>query len=514
MSIDLNKQWPAVTSTYTGIKSDGSNTKIPQILDLCRRNKMYLAKMMHIEDTLTVEQEITVDVKKKFSHVLQALLSTIPKDKNITEQELLNNKIESAAGMKASKLLLRWAKENDSYITKWCMTVICSCMYRNHLYEELPKLPNYAEYVNGDTFRIYDFYSTFIQNFFSELAAVQKTLYGFSIEPILMLQAGSSSTFKSCFSVGRFNSKGPLNIALNPFTGVIYNRTANNVTGRAWVLFDQDLQKFVIMKSYGFIDDVTIHKVGSWLCAMLDNKSQWSYTTGSENDVYITLDYTPEGWYIDPVKFFYFSEKSDKVRNIVISGAVDAPCIICGNSTGNSSTLMCRDCMENAFVVCKKCGKTMLKSKDMRTYPLCDHCIQKTTTCPVCGTIVPEGKECHKCAWNHTCSLCGKKHPRPLKWINDVPVCETCISLMHKDTCECCGSVGMVYPYNGHAVCSACYRQLSYYTNQIVSRTQTYLDYDTIKKFVEANPDCGLTISTNRDEHEPEGGGDDDDYDD
>ena len=80
MSIDLNKQWPAVTSTYTGIKSDGSNTKIPQILDLCRRNKMYLAKMMHIEDTLTVEQEITVDVKKKFSHVLQALLSTIPKD--------------------------------------------------------------------------------------------------------------------------------------------------------------------------------------------------------------------------------------------------------------------------------------------------------------------------------------------------------------------------------------------------------------------------------------------------
>ena len=85
---------------------------------------------------------------------------------------------------------------------------------------------------------------------------------------------------------------------------------------------------------------------------------------------------------------------------------------------------------------------------------------------------------------------------------------------MHKDTCECCGSMGMVYPYNGHAVCSACYRQLSYYTNQIVLRTQTYLDYDTIKKFVEANPDCGLTISTNRDEREPEGGGDDDDYDD
>ena len=180
MSIDLNKQWPAVTSTYTGIKSDGSNTKIPQILDLCRRNKMHLAKTMHIDATLTVEHEITVDVKKQFSHVLQALLSTIPKDKNITEQELLNNKIESA-GMKASKLLLRWAKENDSYITKWCMTVICSDMYRNHLYEELPKLPNYAEYVNGDTFRISDFYSTFIQHFFSELAAVQKTLYGFSI---------------------------------------------------------------------------------------------------------------------------------------------------------------------------------------------------------------------------------------------------------------------------------------------------------------------------------------------
>lgn len=512
MSIDLNKQWPAVVREYVGVNTDGSNTSIAKIIDIAKTNKALLASKLGLSGTDTVEQTVSVNLQEKFKHSVNIIRSVFPKEIQPSTEEILSNKDKT--GAKISRLALSHAAKNSAEIMKLMFKMSMSGAYSENVKTELPKLPKITSYLEGmkdvhPVLKEQEFFAAIVQNFYSEIAAVQNATYGFSIDPFHILAAGSSSSFSSCFTVGRFNSKGPLNIALSPYSGVIYNKMGNEITGRAWVIFDKNFKKFCIMKSYGFINHETIHQVGSWICIMLDSKDQWSFVKGSDDDVYLTLDYQPDGWYVDPIGFFYYANSSDKIRHIAITGCIDAPCIICGKSH-YSSTLVCSDCLEKAFTTCRKCGKSMLVDKSLKTYPLCDNCIKKVTTCPVCGTLVPDGKECPKCAWDHTCGLCGKKHEQKLTWYEGIPVCKDCINAMHKRTCECCGDTGMMYPFKGHAVCSNCYKQLTFYSDGVVYSRGTYVNKDNIFNFVRNHPDCGLIIGSGE---IPSTSGDDDDHD-
>lgn len=497
MSIDLNKQWPSLLSYYVGIPADGTGTYIENIYKLSKQNKAKLAAKLGLPDTLTVEEEVLVDLSERFAFSYKIACAVMPEDKKPTFDEFITNRTSNQ--MKLSKRILSYAKTNSDVTMKILLSGLHSTTFRMKLSKELPKVPDARAFVkNADlaedalSIQDYDYYAAIIQNIYSEIASIKKATYGFSMDMFTMLSAGSSNSFSSCFTVGRFNSKGPLDIALSPLTGVIYNRQGNNVTGRAWVVFDKDFNKFVVMKSYGFIDDDVIKKVCSWLCALLDDKADWSYINGNNEDVYLSLDYKPAGWYLDPIRMFFFSSTSDKTRNIDVHGCVEAPCLLCGkHHTG--STLLCSECTETKLTTCKRCNKLMLKTDRNKMYPLCDNCIEKVTFCPVCGAQMEEGKTCPKCAWNNMCAVCGTKADKPLKWIEGVPVCDSCISLLHKTTCECCGSHGLTYPYRGHALCNTCYQQLSSLPSASISEAQVHINPDALKRFVANNTDLNIS---------------------
>ena len=497
MSIDLNKQWPSLLSYYVGIPADGTSTYIENIYKLSKQNKAKLAAKLGLPDTLTVEEEVLVDLSERFAFSYKIACAVMPEDKKPTFDEFITNR--TANQMKLSKRILSYAKTNSGVTTKILLSGLHSTTFRMKLSKELPKVPNAGAFVkNADlaedalSIQDYDYYAAIIQNIYSEIASIKKATYGFSMDMFTMLSAGSSNSFSSCFTVGRFNSKGPLDIALSPLTGVIYNRQGNNVTGRAWVVFDKDFNKFVVMKSYGFIDDDIIKKVCSWLCALLDDKADWSYINGNNEDVYLSLDYKPAGWYLDPIRMFFFSSTSDKTRNIDVHGCVEAPCLLCGKHH-TRSTLLCSECEETKLTTCKRCNKLMLKTDRNKMYPLCDNCIEKVTFCPVCGAQMKEGKTCPKCAWNNMCAVCGTKSDKPLKWIEGIPVCDSCISLLHKTTCECCGSHGLMYPYRGHALCNTCYQQLSSLPSASISEAQVHINPDVLERFVANNTDLNIS---------------------
>lgn len=499
MSIDLSKQWPSLLSYYVGFPADGAGTYIENIYKLSKQNKANLAAKLGLPDTLTVEEEVTVDLNERFAFSYQLVCMVMPKDKQPTFDEFITNRTSNQ--MKLSKRILSYAKTNSNVTAKILLSGLYSSSFRSKLNKELPKVPDARSFVsNSDCAEAvvitqdYEYYSAIIQNIYSEIASIKKATYGFSMDMFTMLSAGSSSSFSSCFTVGRFNSKGPLDIALCPLTGVIYNRQGKNIIGRAWVVFDIDFNKFIVMKSYGFIDDAIIKKVCGWLCALLDDKADWSYTNGNSEDVYLSLDYRPEGWYIDPVRMFFFSSTSDKIRNIDVRGCVEAPCLLCGKYH-TKSTIICSDCEETKLTNCKRCGKQMLKTDSNKLYPLCNNCVEKVTFCPVCGSMMREGKACPKCAWNNMCAICGTKSDKKLQWIEDIPVCEHCISILHKTTCECCGSHGLMYPYRGHALCSNCYQQLSSLPSSTISEAQVHIKASILQNFITSNPD--LKISWN-----------------
>lgn len=508
MSIDLNKQWPSLLSYYVGIPADGTGTYIENIYKLSKQNKAKLAAKLGLPDTLTVEEEVLVDLSERFAFSYKIACAVMPEDKKPTFDEFITNR--TANQMKLSKRILSYAKTNSGVTTKILLSGLHSTTFRMKLSKELPKVPNAGAFVKNtdlaeDALSIndYDYYAAIIQNIYSEIASIKKATYGFSMDMFTMLSAGSSNSFSSCFTVGRFNSKGPLDIALSPLTGVIYNRQGNNVTGRAWVVFDKDFNKFVVMKSYGFIDDDVIKKVCSWLCALLDDKADWSYINGNNEDVYLSLDYKPAGWYLDPIRMFFFSSTSDKTRNIDVRGCAEAPCLLCGKHH-TRSTLLCGECEETRLTTCKRCNKLMLKTGRNKMYPLCDNCIEKVTFCPVCGAQMKEGKTCPKCSWNNMCAICGTKSDKPLQWIEGVPVCDNCISLLHKKTCECCGSHGLMYPYRGHALCNNCYQQLSSLPSSSISEAQVHINPDALKRFVTNNTDINLSWNVSEggtDEH-------------
>lgn len=496
MSIDLNKQWPSLLSYYTGFPADGAGTYVENIYKLSRQNKEKLAAKLGLPDSMTVEEEVTVDMQNRFMFSYSLVCLVMPEDKRPTFEEFIKNRTSDNA--KLSKRVLAYAKTKPDILSKVLVSGLYSSSFMNKLTKELPKVPEARSFVQTSSTedalvssKDFDYYSAIIQNIYSEIASVKLATYGFSTDMFTMLSAGSSSSFSSCFTIGRFNSKGPLNIALCPLTGVIYSKQGKNITGRAWVVFDKDYNKFIVMKPYGFIDNTIIQKVCSWLCVLLDGNVDWSYTNGDSTDIYVSLDYKPEGWYIDPIRWFFFSSESDKVRNVDVCGCVEAPCLLCGKNHA-SSTILCRECEDTRLTNCKKCGRVMFRTSDNKLYPLCSNCVEKVTTCPVCGSVMHEGQTCPKCAWNNMCALCGTKSDKTLQWIEGVPVCDHCVSTLHKTTCECCGVHGLMYPHRGHALCSNCYQQLSAFTAGTTATASILINRDALRNFVTNNPDLNL----------------------
>lgn len=92
MSIDLSKQWPSLLSYYVGFPADGAGTYIENIYKLSKQNKANLAAKLGLPDTLTVEEEVTVDLNERFAFSYQLVCMVMPKDKQPTFDEFITNR--------------------------------------------------------------------------------------------------------------------------------------------------------------------------------------------------------------------------------------------------------------------------------------------------------------------------------------------------------------------------------------------------------------------------------------
>ena len=499
MPIDLNKQWPAIMNYIDGIKPDGSNTYIPAFIRMCNENKKPLAKALGFEDgILTVEEQLQTDIKNRFPYSLNIIRSVLKETDEYkpTDEEIFNNKIEKT-GAKLSRWLLALVNKEPDRLLTFSFNIGTSSSYLVH---ELKNMPSVGKYVKGNLAAVMEYtplvhFEAFIQNFYSEIASLTKATYGFSIDPFVILRAASSDKFTSCFSPKNFNGRGPLHIALHPNTGVVYTTANNVVSGRAWILFDKDMAKFCVMKSYGFMSEELVQKICISICQALDEKSVWSK---SKKAVDIFMHPVPEGWYIDPVHALYFSDKSNRSSSIHLGTAGRAMCLLCGATKCGYSSLICDECAAKLLIRCNKCGNNILKSANNMRYPLCSKCVGKVAVCPVCGAVMEEGKPCPHCAWDNWCSLCGVQQDKTLKRYNGQPVCDKCADLLTAAKCECCGTTGFTYPYKGKALCLDCMSSIDVMltsASHVYDQTKCvpYIS-QRMKQFLRDNPDISIEV--------------------
>ena len=131
MSIDLSKQWPSLLSYYVGFPADGAGTYIENIYKLSKQNKANLAAKLGLPDTLTVEEEVTVDLNERFAFSYQLVCMVMPKDKQPTFDEFITNRTSNQ--MKLSKRILSYAKTNSNVTAKILLSGLYSSSFRAKL---------------------------------------------------------------------------------------------------------------------------------------------------------------------------------------------------------------------------------------------------------------------------------------------------------------------------------------------------------------------------------------------
>lgn len=469
--LDLSKQCPELLKEIVGFPNDGAGTKLEDIYAESKVAQTTLRTALGLNDYYGFEINEDVDLETNFKHSKQLMLALLDdKDAEFVKanpQSLWENKLES--GMKISKAIARTVAQN-AHIVKLFNVITADDANKSTsevvgksliglVKEELPKLPD------ADLIQLIKNPMVFVQNFLSEVAVAKTKRIGFTLDMFDFFRGCNSPNFTSCYTVRKhYNSAAPVAYALSGRAGMIFNRNADSILGRCWVIFSNNMKSFVVMKTYGFLPDESIHAVACNLCSTLNKDASWYKIPYVSHNLF-TL--TPgSGIYGDPIKYGYSSvtKKGTPFLQTDIDN-VQSRCIMCGVFSG--STLLCEDC-RRTLGKCKKCG-VFLSGKFINKHGLCPTCMSQHTVCPSCGKTLISGVECECTKQQQVCSFCGAPS---IVSINGFGMCAECAKIIYETsgTCAVCGDSGLMYPYKKHPVCRRCYAILH---NQSANR---YID--------------------------------------
>lgn len=451
--LDLKVQCPELLQQVPGFPNDGKGTALPDILFESECNQKALHEALGFaEGETTVEEEIATDFEAAFPFSKGIILSLLSKeDREYLEKNpasLWDNRLES--GMKISKAITRRVADG-SYLETFAKTLFSteSPVFFSKIRSELPKYPTDANAM----YAILKDPSTFVQNFFSEIAAAKGKSIGFTLDPLMFLRGTNSPNYTSCYKIERhYNSMSAISLGLAGHIGMIYSKDGSSILGRCWVVFSPSFKSFTVLKSYGFLSRESKKIVCSWLCTFLNKDADWKFSDTSR--------FTTEtnrgnvGIYNDPIEMVYSCNKigEDRMGMSFAINTVVPKCIICGDRV-QSNTIICNNCEHERMVRCASCGAHMLRDNE-HTVQLCNKCISKVEVCPVCGGTYKKGGSCNCINKSPTCSFCGS--PATLNF-NSIALCTECAEAMVKTTCEACGAHGVMYPYKGKALCPVCF---------------------------------------------------------
>lgn len=445
--MDLQKEWPGLSAFIVGVPNDGSGTALQKFIDLNKTQKKKLNEALHLPEGEHEEKlSLAPLARLKNSTGLLKGLAHILLKYELTDEEILNNHLTD--GPKLSKKICNAVFTADTL--QKIANVECEPYG-----DELPKLSTSRKSI--------EFIPLFIQNYFSELATYTSGVTGFSTKFLTMMAAATSQNYTSCYSLTGCNSRGSVVYATMPNSGVVYFKKDGQITGRAWIVFNQDCTMFVVFRPYGFLSGDSIERVCTWICASLGG--EWASTT-DVYDLESNLDYSSlvfvnaAGVYKDPVQIAYTKKTVHGAQAIFFTERT-APntCLICGNSilTGRS-TAVCDKCFNRT---CKKCGKMFFSTDPNQKF--CDTCKGVKGKCIECGEALVDGV-CPKCGWAERCFLCGTPGEDFVN-VDGYNVCKDCVAKLMSTTCDRCKKDEELYVYGEFKVCSSCYLLL--YRNSI-----------------------------------------------
>lgn len=446
--LDLKTQCPELLHRLPGFPNDGTGTALEDILKSIRNNQKPLrAKLGFDEGQDTLDQPIETDLNKTFRIIPPLISALLPPEERETA-DIFENKLKS--GMKVTRAIQRRVGAGEHLVDLMAHMTKYKIYGYKAIKSELPKFPD------QDGFAILKDPMTLVQNFYSEIAALKGKSIGITLDPLMFIRGTNAHAYSSCYNIGNINSAAPITLGLSGSVAMIYSRDAASILGRCWVIINPDYKSFFVMKSYGFLNKETIEAACGWLCTLLNPTATWY--VNNRIDMSLCVSMTEQGIYGDPIQKFYSCDLKDGVANYSpYMVTTTSRCIICGKSHGNSH-IICPDCERMYIVRCARCGSPMFRDSK-HTVHLCSKCIGSKVVCPDCGSVHDADKTCSCKVSVNECTFCGK--PSIVSY-HGISMCADCASIIHTaDTCEACGNKGVMYPYNGHAVCQTCFTYLS-----------------------------------------------------
>lgn len=442
--LDLKTQCPELLHQLPGFPVDGTGTALEDILKAIAANQTALRKKLGMTDgQTTLEQSVETDLEKSFSktqHLIAALLSD--EDKN--NADIFNNRL--ASGMKITRAIMRRVASGDhlkSFLNALSSSGVMSSV---ELARELPKMP-----VTSGLDLIKD-PMTFVQNFYSEVAAIKGKSVGFTLDPLMFIRGCNSANYSSCYTIRKeYNSAAPITLGLSGSVAMIYSRDANTILGRCWVVFAPDYKSFCVLKEYGFLPKEVIDTVCGWISTLLNPDKVWYVNDRPCTELFLSR--TEQGVYNDPIKRVYSCDAGEYINYVPYLNVTTSRCIICGKFHGEPQ-ILCPSCRSTYTTRCDKCGSFMWRDTE-HMIQLCTTCLKSKVFCPDCGNIHDADKECVCKRTDIVCSFCGDKS---IVSYQGVHMCAECAEIIHnKTTCEVCGAEGLMYPYNKHCLCQTCF---------------------------------------------------------
>lgn len=441
----------------------GKGTYLDNLVTLCKDTHKELHDKLGFEDGVWVQEERQEFVPRtSYTTTLKFLVAMLPPEEQKYMQEnhmtpMFLNKLSS--GQKVSKYLSKLS--NTETLGK---LIPLLAETKDDLYDlrtELPKLP--ADMM--DPFTLLTKFPVLVQNFYSEVAASSNVTFGISLSLPTFLEAANSDNFISCYVVGGDFERAPLNWSITPNTFVLYARGGkdNKILGRCWGMVNEDFSQIVLFRAYGFLEYSTIKSAVWWMASRLSNVDEWAMWSVPQLEDIRAQGHIMDnpgltaGIWSDPVQVVLSKHSlRDRLYFSTQYGVRTAPCIICG-SIHSDRGLICSNCKSKYVHICLSCGEHFLNLTG-ESLSFCSNCLAGLVTCAKCGAKYPESmSECPHCHWDNHCSLCGKPSSVPLYKVGEVFICRDCKEALLSDTCDVCGTKGLMYPIAGFSLCAQCF---------------------------------------------------------
>ena len=459
--LDLKTQCPELLQQLPGFPSDGTGTALGSILKVIHANQSTLRKKLGMsDDQTTLDQPVECNLESSFP-VTKNLITSLLADEDKDTADVFNNRLSS--GMKITRAITRRVAAGEhlrGFITALGDINVGSS---EDLKRELPKMP-----ATSGLDLLKD-PMTFVQNFYSEVAAVKGKSIGFTIDPLMFIRGCNSPNYSSCYTIRKeYNSAAPITLGLSGYAAMIYSRDSNTILGRCWVIFAPDFKSFNVLKEYGFLSSEVIDTVCGWISTLLAPDKTWFKITRPSLE--LNVSHLEQGVYCDPIRRVYsYDQRPDGVVCSNYLNITTSKCIICGNLHG-SSRIICDTCHSRYITRCNKCGSIMIRDSK-HTFQLCPSCLKTKVICPDCGVIHDADKECSCKKNNLQCSFCKDKS---IMSYSGVHMCASCAEIIHtKTSCEVCGAEGLMYPYNKHSLCQTCFSYVTIDNSDIPSDKPT-----------------------------------------